>query len=243
MEPESLQDLEQTLAEVAEALFAPGTVEATLQRVVALAVATVSGCDVAGIFLVENEQVTTSACSDRLVLELDGLQFEYDEGPCLDAVSEADTFYAEDLAGDPRWPRFGPAAAAAGMRSLLAFRLQSGRLSALNLYGREPGAFGAFDRATGLLFSKLAGIALASAEERHEGDVRAQNLEDGLRTREVIGQAQGILMERERITADEAFAVLRQASQRMNIKLREVAQTLVETGTTPGENSEPEHRE
>lgn len=188
------------------------------------------------------KQVITTAYSDPIVVELDGLQFETDEGPCLDALSESDTFYAADLADDRRWERFGPAAIAAGIRSVLALPLSAHRLSALNLYGRLPAAFGATDRAKGLIFATLAGIALGSAEEREDDEKRFGNLEQALRTRELIGQAQGILMERERVTADQAFEVLRRASQHMNLKLREVAQTLVETGETPrtGAASEPE---
>ena len=83
------------------------------------------------------------------------------------------------------------------------------------------------------MFATLAGLALDSAQERAADDERVANLTEALRTRELIGQAQGILMERERITADQAFDVLRRASQHMNIKLREVAETLVETGESP----------
>ena len=226
-------ELQDELSDVALALFAPGTVEGTLQRIVELAVITIDGCDAAGIFLVENERVTTTASSDPIVVELDGLQFESDEGPCLDAMSQGTSFYAEDLATDVRWLAFGPAASAAGIRSLLAFPLVSHRLSALNLYARLPAAYGATDRAKGLIFATLAGIALGSAEQRADEERRAENLHQALLTRELIGQAQGILMERERVTAEQAFDVLRRASQHLNLKLREVAETLVETGQTP----------
>ena len=122
----------------------------------------------------------------------------------------------------------------------IAFSLSPERASALNLYARMPQAFGATDRAQGQLFATLARLALDSAEARAADDTRAANLAEALRTRELIGQAQGILMERERITADQAFDVLRRASQRMNVKLREVAVTLVETGETPeGERPAP----
>ena len=83
------------------------------------------------------------------------------------------------------------------------------------------------------MFATLAGLALDSAQERAADDERVANLTEALRTRELIGQAQGILMERERITADQAFDVQRRASQHMNIKLREVAETLVATGESP----------
>lgn len=225
--------IETNLSEIALALFSAGTVTGTLQRVVDLAVETVDGCDAAGVFLVENERVVTQASSSPLVVDLDRLQFEADEGPCLDAVSEGGSFFAEDLADDRRWPKFGPAAVAAGIRSVLAFRLSAARLSALNLYARLPAAFGVTDRAKGSILATLAGIAVNSAEER-EGDERVvKSLHQALQSRELIGQAQGILMERERISAEQAFDVLRRASQRLNVKLRQVAQTLVDTKDAP----------
>ena len=119
------------------------------------------------------------------------------------------------------------------MRSLLAIRLLADRtLGALNLYARLPRAYGATDRATGVIFATHAGIALAAVEARTEAH-RVEHLEQALSSRELIGQAQGILMERERITPDQAFDVLRRASQHLNVKLREVAQHLVDTGERP----------
>jgi hypothetical protein len=230
---DSAEELERNLADVARQLFAPGSVPGSLQRTVNLAVATIDGCDAAGIFVVQGDRVTTAAASDPIVVELDELQFATNEGPCLDAVGHGSSSYASDLSDDERWPRFGPAAVQAGVRSILAFRLSDRPVSVLNLYARSPAAFGATDRAKGLIFATLAGIALDAAGERADDEQRVANLHDALLTRELIGQAQGILIERERITADQAFDVLRRASQNLNVKLREVARTLVETGQTP----------
>jgi hypothetical protein len=106
-------------------------------------------------------------------------------------------------------------------------------MGALNLYARYPLAFGALDRARGVVLAGLAGLALGLAEAHEEQVRRAENLRQALVTRELIGQAQGILMERERITAEQAFEILRAASQNLNTKLWEVAQDLVETGERP----------
>ncbi|MEO8265006.1 MAG: GAF and ANTAR domain-containing protein [Ilumatobacteraceae bacterium] len=238
-EYDSTDQLERDLSEVARALFAPGSVAGALQLTVNLAVATIDGCDAAGIFVIRDDRVISAAASDSIVVELDELQFATNEGPCLDAVSQGGSSYAADLADDPRWPRFGPAAAHAGIRSVLAYRLSDQPVSALNLYARLPAAFGTTDRAKGLIFATLAGLALDAAEERADDEQRYANLHDALRTRELIGQAQGILIERERITGDQAFDVLRRASQHLNIKLREVARTLVETGETPASGTPP----
>ncbi|CAN5517607.1 GAF and ANTAR domain-containing protein [soil metagenome] len=231
--PDSIEEVEEHLSEVARTLFAPGSVTGSLQLTVDLAVSTIDGCDAAGVFLVRRGRVITAASTDPIVVELDELQFAYHEGPCLDAVAEGGSTYATDLADDARWPKFGPAAAHAGIRSALAFRLSDRPISALNLYARLPAAYGATDRATGLIFATLAGIALEAAGERADDEHRVANLHEALKTRELIGQAQGILIERERITGDQAFDVLRRASQHLNIKIREVAQNLIDTGETP----------
>ena len=206
--------------QVAQRLFLAGGVELTLQAVVDLALTSIEGCDFSGIFILKAGRAA--------------LQLRLGEGPGLDAMTERTTFYAEDLNGDPRWPTFGPQAAEAGVRSLLALCLTGdGTMGALNLYARYPLAFGALDRARGVVLAGLAGLALGLAEAHEEQVRRAENLRHALVTRELIGQAQGILMERERITSEQAFEILRAASQNLNTKLWEVAQDLVETGERP----------
>lgn len=205
-----------------------------MPRVLEFSVTTVEACEFASIFLADGDIVTTSVHSDPLVAEVDALQHDFGQGPCLDAIATSLTFYADELGTDARWPLFGPEAAAKGIRSLLALPLSSnGTLGALNLYARFSQAFGVVDRARGLLLATLAGIASAVALAHEDEERRAENLAAALVTRELIGQAQGILIERERITADQAFVVLRQASQHLNVKLRNVAQSLVETGERP----------
>jgi RNA polymerase sigma factor (sigma-70 family) len=232
-------DLTVNLSEVARALFAAGSVAETLQAVVDQAVATIDGCDLAGIFTVQGDEVATAVHTDPLVVEIDGLQQITGEGPCLDAIEQRTTIYAEDLADDGRWTTFGPEAEAAGARCVLAYHLYAeGTLGALNLYAHYPRAFGATDRAKGLIFATLSGLALGGARSHEDEGRRADNLNQALATRELIGQAQGILMERERITSDQAFDILRRASQHLNIRLREVAQDLVDTGDRPPTRSE-----
>lgn len=246
-EQPSLADDDPTIAltagfsATARALFSVGTPADTLQRIVDLAVETVDGCDYAGVFLLRDGSVTTPVRTDPLVVGVDALQHQLAEGPCLDAINHGGVFYAGDLADDSRWLSFGPRAVEAGIRSALALHLSAnGDLGALNLYARYPHAFGAIDRAKALLLSVLAGAAISSARthaddtKTHADDIaQVENLRVALITREVIGQAQGILIERERITADQAFDVLRRASQHLNIKLRDIAQKLVDTGEDP----------
>ena len=221
-------------SQTARVLFGAGDVGETLNQVANLAVVTIEACDYAGIFLVKGGELETTAHTDPLVVEVDELQQRFGEGPCLDAITNGVTLYADELTDDSRWSEFGPEAVARGIRSVLAVPLfGDGTLGALNLYARFRQAFGVVDRARGLLLAALGGLA-ASAARTHEDEARrAENLQAALVTRELIGQAQGILIERERITGDQAFGILRQASQHLNIKLREVAQNLVDTGERP----------
>ncbi len=226
-------DLTATVAQTVS-LFAADTVQGALDQVVMLSVATIEGCDFAGIFVREGKSVTTPVSTDPMVIEMDALQHESAEGPCLDALAGAGVVYVEELDGDPRWPTFSSRAVEHGMRSILALPLDfNGAPAALNLYGRYPGAFGVIDHGRGLLLAALGGLAFTTATAHEEEERKATQLQAALATREMIGQAQGILMERERISSDQAFDILRRASQHLNLKLRVVAQSLVDTGERP----------
>jgi hypothetical protein len=221
-------------SEAARILFSAGGVTDTLARVAELAITTIEGCDYAGLFLTEGGVVTTPVHTDEIVNRVDSLQHLTGEGPCLDAIDQHTMVYAEDLTTDSRWPEFGPRARSTGLRSVLALPLAANaHLGALNLYARYPDAFGVIDRARGVVLASLASLALQAAFAHDVDGRRTENLQAALSTREIIGQAQGILMERERISADEAFDILRRASQHLNMKLRQVAQDLVDTGENP----------
>lgn len=222
------------LPEVARSLLADGSVDATLDRIVSTAVGTIDGCDSAGVFVVQAGDVTAPAAAGAVAAQLDALQRQLNQGPCLDAIAQAGPVYAEDLAEDSPWPEFARAAVESGVRSSLSVHFAAGDApGALNCYAAYPRAFGATDRAKAVMLAVLAGLALSAAEARQAEDARLANLEAALVSRNLIGQAQGILMERERITADQAFDILRRASQHLNIKLRDVAQRLVDTGEGP----------
>jgi transcriptional regulator with GAF, ATPase, and Fis domain len=227
-------DLTVNFSETAQILFSAGSVVDTLASVVDLAVATIEGCDYAGLFLIESGVVNTPVHTDPIVVEVDGLQHLTGEGPCLDAIAQQLMVYTEDLGSEQRWSDFGRQATSIGIRSVLALPLaDENRRGALNLYARYPSAFGVVDRGKAVILTSLATLALSAAHLHENEERRAENLHLALRTRELIGQAEGILMQRERITADQAFDILRRASQHLNRKLREVAQDLVDTGEGP----------
>ena len=220
-------------SETARALLSVGDVHDTLEKVATLAVATIDGCDCASVYLVE-QTVVAAPPSDPVVAELDAAQRQSGQGPCQDAIAQGMTVYAGDFGDDLRWPDFGREATARGIRSMLACPLYvDGALGALNLYARYPLAFGVIDRAKAVLLAGLAAVAFSAALTHEEEKRQSSNLHAALATRELIGQAQGILIERERVTPDQAFDILRRASQHLNLKLRDVAQSLVETGESP----------
>lgn len=220
-------------ATIARLLEAEEDTQATLEQITALATRTV-GCDHASITLLHGRrEVETAAASHEVVRKADGLQYDLGEGPCLQAIWSHDTFVVEDMERDPRWPRWGPTAAELGLRSMLAVRLFTSGTThgALNLYATEPRKFDADDVALAHVYATHASVALAAA--RHEDHLRR-----AIDARHLIGQAQGILMERFDIDADRAFAVLRRYSQDCNIKLRTIAEQVVSGRDLPAQVTE-----
>ena len=226
--PSGADDLAETFAEVARALGAERSVQATLEKIVELAVKTIDGCEHAGVSVAERGTIRTPANSDDVPPKVDAVQYETGEGPCLDAIREHDVFQTDDLRQERRWPNFARRAAEeSGVVSMLSFRLyiEEDTMGALNLYSKQKAAFDAEDRAVGSIFAAHASVALAAAQQQ-------AHLEHAIETRDLIGQAKGILMARQHVTADEAFDMLRRASQRLNIKLRDLAQQMA-TGSSP----------
>jgi hypothetical protein len=224
---------ERTLAvqfsEIARTLQAETSLDATLQAVVESAVSNIDGADYAGITLVTGGGVvSTPASTDDLVVEIDRIQYETKQGPCLSAISDVTTVRANDLRDDTRWPKFSQRAVDLGVRSMLAFQLyvRERDLGALNLYSTSVDAFTDADEDIGLLFATHAAIAMVGAQHEH-------HLEGGRLNSDLIGQAKGILMERHKITAADAFQLLARASQNANRRLAEVALAVTRTGEEP----------
>jgi transcriptional regulator with GAF, ATPase, and Fis domain len=221
-------------SDIARAFFSAGSVPATLSSVVELAASTVEGCDFAGLFLVEGNVISTPAFTDPMVVEIDDLQLQTGQGPCLDAISHQLTFYSTDLARDLRWLHFAPRALGLGIRSILALPLDStSQLGSLSLSARDPAAFDVIGRAQASLLAALAGIALSVARSHRNEEQRVESLRAALITRETLGEAAGILMERDKISAPRAQRIMRQASQRLHLDLGEVAQNLIDTVDHP----------
>ena len=197
-----------------------------LPLIIDLAVATVPGCEHAGISFIHRRKISTPAASDAVALRVDAVQFEVDQGPCLDAMLDDQIYKSDDLATEDRWPLFANRVhAETGVRSMLGLRLfaRSQTMGALNLMSSRPAAFDDDSLSVAALFATLAAIALRAAQAE-------ESLQLALKSRDVIGQAMGILMERHRITDKEAFARLALVSQHSNVRLKDVAADLVHTG-------------
>jgi len=206
-----------------------GDPQRTLIEVVQAAIELVPGCDEGSISVVVGRRgVTSQAPSGQLPQVVDALQEKFGQGPCLDAVYEQETVRVSDMATEWRWPLFTQAALEAGAGGMLSFQLyvEGDNLGALNLFSRRAGMFDDESEHVGLLFAAHAAVAFAAAQQQAK-------LRRRVATRQLIGQAQGILMERHKLTDDQAFAVLIQASQHSNTKLRDVAAQLVHSGLDP----------
>lgn len=213
------------LSELARELHADLTTETLLDRIVMAAVTEVPGAQYAGITLVTGKDFSTRAASGELIERIDRVQHQTGEGPCLDAARHHETVRCDDLRADDRWPRFARQAAGLGVLSVLCFQLFAGgdSFGALNLYAANTAAFGQDSESTGILLASHAALAMAAARTE-------TGLLTAMDSREMIGQAKGILMERYKITAVEAFGLLVASSQAVNRKLRDVAEHLVATG-------------
>src|SRR3954454_19062832 len=235
-----LDALARRLAEVARSLQRQESPQQVLDGVVNLACTMVLGADEATITMVRKDRhCYSAAATSTLASDFDVLQDETGEGPCLDAIWQQETVRVNDLSSDPRWPVLGPRAAKRGVGSMLCLQLFVHRdtLGALDLLARATSAFTDESEHVGLLLASHAAIAAADAHH-------FENVTSALLNRDIIGQAKGILMERFKITSDQAFAVLAKVSQDTNRKVSAVAEDLARTGMwTPGRRPGQDRKE
>jgi anti-anti-sigma regulatory factor len=224
--------LDEVLEELADLTTREADDETTAEDIVALARDTLE-CDYAGVTLLRGDELQTVAPTDPVVAKADSLQHQLHEGPCYVAALAPETVLSNDVASDDRWPRWGVQAAELGLRSLVTARLgtEDGALGALNIYATRPRTFSAVDRSFAHVFAFQAAVALAQAEQ-------VRTLRASLDARTLIGQAQGVLMERYAIDASQAFGVLRRYSLDHHVKLRAIAESILERRELP--DSTPE---
>ena len=200
------KDLDGTLAAIAESavLNVPAAEDASITTVL------------------QGKTVHSAASAGEMGARCDALQGDLGEGPCLESAIEQKTIRIDDMISDDRWPRFAAEAAGMGVRSMICFQLyvEGFNFGSLNLHSTRVRAFGEDAESIGSLFAAHAAIAFSSARE--EQQIRA-----ALTTRDVIGQAKGMLMERYKLGAQGAFAMLATLSQESNVKLADIAHQVV----------------
>ena len=181
--------------------------------------------------MLKDGRPTTAVCTHDAAMEIDAAQYRSESGPCLEAFRTGEVIRIKAIADDRRWPEFAESAVSHGIRSSLSLPLVVGdeSLGALNLYAAEERAFSDDDEETGKLFAAQAAVALANAQVYWSARIMTEQLREALASRDVIGQAKGIIMSQRGLGEDDAFDVLRRASQRENVKVREVAQRIVES--------------
>ncbi len=221
-------ELAALFADVARTLHDQPDVDGTLDAVAYASCAAVPGARSASITSMRDGRLVTSAATDELLVRADALQEAAGEGPCLESLTAGRTVTIDDLARTARYPVLAPRLVELGLRSVLAYQLFAGqrRLGALNLFSDVPGAFDEEALQLGEVFSTHAAVALAAAQT-------TEQLTVAVGTRDLIGQAKGILMERYKLSADAAFALLVKGSQTSHRKLRDVAEELTRTGVDP----------
>lgn len=214
-------------SDIAVGFFGARTVDATIDRVTAAALKAV-GAEAASVSFFHHGRIDATASTEPRAEELDRITIEVGQGPALEARGGHAQVIVRDTHEEERWPEWARRMAAAGVRSVLCVGISTAEsdLGVLSLYDSAPGQFGVDEAAVTSILARHAAVALGSAR-------RAENLWVAIDARKLVGQAQGILMERYGVSADDAFGVLLRYSHDKNIRLREVADQLVRDRRLP----------
>jgi GAF domain-containing protein len=223
------EDAAGDFTELQRALLGIQSIEQFLREVAVLATRLVPEGLSCGMTMRRGGPPVTVACSDELATQVDEVQYQLGDGPCLHAMRQGCLVHIKDTAKGASWPRFAAKAAARGIGSCLALPLVAdGKpVGALNLYARAAGAFGAGETRRAERLAENASGALSLALRLTSYAALADQLRSSLASRTVIDQALGVIMAQERCTQARAFDLLRCASQNRNVKLRDIAAAIV----------------
>jgi transcriptional regulator with GAF, ATPase, and Fis domain len=223
--------LTSSLAALSRFFVGDGSLKQTLERVMYLTVDAVEPADLCGITMPVEGRKRTAVFTDATAPEVDQAQYDTGDGPCITAFDQATVVEIPSTVGPGPWPEFRRVAAAHGILSTLSLPLvvDKAAVGAMNLYGRRPRSFGDADRETAVLFASQAAIVLANAQAYWDARDLGAGLGEAMKNRAVIEQAKGILMAGQGCDEDAAFQMLVRASQRENVKLREVARRVVDS--------------
>jgi GAF domain-containing protein len=224
-------DLARAFAEIAREINSPTDLDDTLQTIVEAAARSLPDIDHVGITLAHSDgRMETKAATDQLVWDLDKLQYDLHEGPCVHAIEAGPVVKVEHVESEERWPRFMPRAIERGLRSQLGVQLyvEEETLGGLNMYSTSADTIGDETLLMAEVFAAHAALTLGRAQ-------REDHLHNAISTRQLIGQATGIIMERYDLTEARAFDYLIRVSSHSNIKLRDVAREVVAGLEKPGD--------
>jgi GAF domain-containing protein len=219
------------LDELGRLLLAEQDMQSVLQRVVDLLTQLMPEGAEASITVLRDQRATTAAFTGERAFDLDEMQYERGYGPCLDAAIGGHVIEIADGRTESRWPDYVPVFLRHGALSSLAVPVPATQLAAgLNVYAPVVGAFTDEHRHAAAGFAAHAAVALANMDALQDARDRAENLQAAMESRAAIEQAKGILIERYKLTPDQAFRLLAEASMRTNRKVRDLAEHLVLTG-------------
>jgi anti-anti-sigma factor len=206
-------------------------VDGALRLVVALARATVEGADGVSVSLQRHGRLTTVAATDQTILDMDANQYATGEGPCVDASVEGRWFHVESLERETRWPAFIPKARELGINAILSSPLLAAEhpVGALNIYSRTQSAFSEKEQELAAIFATEASIILRDAGADVADDQLSELMQAALESRQTVARAEGVVMEREGISAVDAFTALRNFSKSTNQPLVERATDIVDS--------------
>lgn len=225
-EPDT-NDPYQVFQTLARLIYSGSTFEEVYQHLVDMATRIVAGCDHASLMLAQRDGYATAAASDDIARRIDALERELGEGPCVDAIDEEAGQIDPDITRHSSWPRLAERVLAeTPVRGMAGYRIviEGKKVGALNLFSDTPDALREEGADQGAVLSAFASVALMSVANRD----RADSLRRGLESNREVGKAIGLLMAAHHIGSDEAFEVLRKASNDMNMKLTEVAREVIE---------------
>ena len=228
------RDAMSAFAELGKINLGNSGLDEVLERVATLAKDVIPGVTEASVTLVIGGTAKTATFTGQSASSLDERQYVLGDGPCLSAARDRATYLVHDTAEDDRWPLLMEAARDLGVRSILSVGIPVHDVVAggINLYSEQLDGFDDDDVTLAETFANYAAVALANAYLYSTTAALAEQMSAAMESRAVIEQAKGILMARQHITADEAFALLSRASQTSNRKLRDIAAGIV-TGTAP----------
>jgi GAF domain-containing protein len=222
--------LAEAVSQMTGVLLGESTLDGVLDLIVLLAHSSMPDLRGVSVSLTRDGRLITAAYSTKHAQEADRGQYETGIGPCVEAVRSGRAMVSADILAEERWPEFTPQALEHGAYGVLALPLRVGDrvVGGLNIYSARPRNFDEV-REEAERFARHAAVVLSNAQAYASAEELNDQLKEALETREIIGEAKGILMEREGVSGEEAFEMLRRLSQNANVKLRDVARRVVDS--------------